>query len=138
MQVTNDFQNIYLHDSIIDGNTIEPNRIILKLRFAHILREHKDNNSNRIICAQDCNLIFSNVKQSILNKFNDDTKLWDIVENPNHDELMHDFESSEMTAANEYKLSGMSNLPQWVEWTIKCKEVSLEWIEETDSWLTEK
>jgi hypothetical protein len=134
-KVEGEFENLYFHDSPVKDILINSDTITLTLAFAHVLGQHSQNKTGKIICAKDCQLIFASVKESDLKVYRDAEKAWTVIESPGKDALLGEIIEAEVTGGGYYTLAGMTRASQWSEWVIKAGAVTMLWEVEGESGL---
>jgi hypothetical protein len=137
-KVEGEFENLYFHDSPVKDVQISNEAITFTLAFGHVLEQHSQNQIEKTICAKDCQLTFSQVKEYRLKVYIDELKEWQLIESPGKQDLLQEILVSEVIDKDYYKIEGMTATPQWSEWEIKAQQVTLTWKVEGESWLTKE
>jgi hypothetical protein len=118
--IEGEFDHFYFHDSIVKTILSAAGKITIELSFAHILGQHSQNQIEKTICVKDCQLIFSEVTESIAKVYSDEQKEWLMLQSPQTTDLLGDIVETEVVGHGQYKLSEMTTGSQWSEWLIKA------------------
>jgi hypothetical protein len=134
--VEGEFEHLDFHDSIVKYILFGVEEITIDLSFAHIFDEHSQNQTQKVVCAKDCQLVFSEVIDSVIQVYSEEQKQWMRLDCIQQSNLLGDVVETEVISPGHYKLSGMTVGSQWMEWLLKAGKVKLRWEVEGESWLT--
>lgn len=127
-----DWEHLYFHDSRVKEVQVSEDRLMFLLEFAHVLAEHPENATGKILCGLKAQLIFHGLIDWEMTVYQDSTGETFPVDTIQLPEILR----TGLTEEGKMYLEGFAAPTEgWGRLTVDAQVVSLGFDTLSDSWL---